>query len=146
MPGKGVSFQNQGAVEQLNYNDEEMGPDVPVVEELVTPVYVHDMPEFEVIEEEELTEDEEQQVPDDEFYPKMRAVSGLATPSVTCTVASFAREIINMYFVSHIADTNFILALGLGNVLMNTSMVPVCISLSSSMENFVSQALATGKL
>lgn len=48
-------------MEQLNYEDEEMGPDVPVVEEVVdTPVYVHDMPEFEVIEEEEWAEDEEE--------------------------------------------------------------------------------------
>lgn len=30
-----------------------MGPEVPVVEELVTPVYVHEMPEFETIDEEE---------------------------------------------------------------------------------------------
>lgn len=41
------------------YQDEEMGPEVPVVEELETPVYVHDMPEFETIEEEDWVEDEE---------------------------------------------------------------------------------------
>ena len=43
-------------------------------------------------------------------------------------------------------DTKFILALGLGNVLVNTFVVPVGVSLSSSMESLVSQALATGKL
>lgn len=43
-----------------------MDPGAPAVEEQnETPVYIHDLPEFEVIEEEEWAEDEQ----DDEFYP-----------------------------------------------------------------------------
>lgn len=126
----------------VQHEDEEMGPEVPAVEEVLTPVYVHEMPEFEIIEEEEWAEDEE----DDEFYPKLRAVVGLATPSVVCTVASFAREIINLYYITSMGDFRLLSALGLGNIIVNTFVIAIGLSLSASMENLVSQALATGKL
>lgn len=120
-----------------------MSPKEPEVEEVVTPVYVHEMPEFEIIEEEEdLVEDEE----DDKFYSKVRAVGGLAIPSVVCTVAGFAREAINLYYVTGMDDARLLSALGFSNIIVNALVLAIGLSLSVSMENLVSQALATQKL
>jgi hypothetical protein len=54
-----------------------------MVEELETPVYIHDMPEFEIIEEEEWAEDEQ----DDEFYPVLKQTAQFTAPSIACTMA-----------------------------------------------------------
>jgi Na+-driven multidrug efflux pump len=142
--GKTNSCLQSHIPEKLHCVDEEMGPEEPVVEDL-TPVYIHEMPEFEVIEEEEWAEEGEEEQ-DDEFHQKLRAVAGLATPSVVCTLAQFGREVANLYYVAHLGDTRLIVGLGLGNILINTFMAATAGSLSSSMENLVSQALATGKL
>merc|ERR1711935_1265946 len=90
----------------------------------------------------QITEDEA----DDEFYPKFRAVANLAAPSVVCTMAVFMKDIVNLYFVAQLGDLALMQAVGLGNIIVNTFIIGAGLSLNTSVENLVSQALGTGKL
>lgn len=133
----------QGQVPQLaSFQDNEMDPGVPNVEELETPVYIHDLPEFEVIEEEEWAEDEQ----DDEFYPVLKQTAAFTVPSIACTMAQCAREVMNLYYLCRNGDGSSVLALGLGNILVNTLVVTTNVCIGTSMESLVNQSLATGKL
>ena len=123
--------------------DEDEGPHVQVLDDNDTPVYVYDVrsPAFEIIEEEDAVEEA-----DDEFYPKFRAVANLAAPSVVCTMAVFMKDIVNLYFVAQLGDLALMQAVGLGNVIVNTFIIGAGLSLNTSVENLVSQALGAGKL
>ena len=50
----------------------------------------------------------------------------------------------NIYFVSHLDDKAFVSAVGLGNLIMNSTVISVLYSLNAVIETLVSQAAGTG--
>jgi len=71
-------------------------------------------------------------------------IAKIAFPAILCQFFIFLQEIINLIFVGRLTDKESLIAVGLGNTIINVFILGVYIGLNAALSTFVSQALGSG--